>query len=801
MSLVGAGGMGEVYRARDSKLGRDVALKVLAASVAGDPDRLARFRREAQVLAALNHPNIAAIYGFEDSGPTHALVMELVDGQTLDQLLRATKPQASGRGAQGSGQRLQASSAPDQAPGKKSKASGTGSVPQPMPVAYGLGPDQVLSIARQIAEALEFAHERGIIHRDLKPANIKVRDDGTVKVLDFGLAKALAPEDLSGTSDVMNSPTLTARATQMGVIMGTAAYMAPEQAKGRPVDRRADIWAFGVVLYEMLTGRRGYEAEDISDTLAAVLTRDVDWQALPADTPARLRGLVRDCLARDPKNRLRDIGEARRVLDQLISGAPEIDPAASAIITVAAPQAPAWRRALPWAIAALAILAAAATAWMSLSRPTAPRGLVTRARFPVPDLSGFVALSREGTKLAYTVSGPQGFFIALRQMDQFEGKGLAGTENSGWPVFSPDGEWIAFSSIAAPTKIRKVPIAGGTSITLCDGSFQQGAAWGNDDSIVFAGGGGLMAVSANGGEPKPLTKVDVAKGERSHTRPQFLPNGSLLFTIASAAPDSPHFAVLDLKTGQYRTVARGGDNGQYVPTGHLTFVRDATLFAVPFDLARLTTTGPEVPVVENVSTVGPDNTGDYTFSQNGLLVYSEALNAQGTLLIWMDRHGTPQPIPGQVRRDWATGRLSPDGLRVVNGIHDAKGTDLWVADLARTTLTRLTFGGENDLPIWTPDGTRIVYSSTKDGKSGLFSVLADGTGQPELVIASDTRPVATSFTPDGKTLVYTQPTKTKGTIMLLPFGGRRPDRRVNRIRCASPTCRMARPRCRPTASG
>jgi serine/threonine-protein kinase len=629
----------------------------------------------------------------------------------------------------------------------------------------------VLSIARQIAEALEFAHERGIIHRDLKPANVKVRDDGTVKVLDFGLAKALAPEDLSGVSDVMNSPTLTARATQMGVIMGTAAYMAPEQAKGRPVDRRADIWAFGVVLYEMLTGRRGYEAEDISDTLAAVLTRDVDWQALPADTPARLRGLVRDCLARDPKNRLRDIGEARRVLDQLISGAPEADPAASSILTVAAPVRPAWQRALPWAIAALAVLAAAAMAWSSLSRPAAPRGLVTRSKFSVPDLSGFVALSRDGSKLAYTVSGPQGFFLELRQMDQFDGKALAGGENSGWPLFSPDGEWIAFSSIAAPQKIRKVPIAGGTAITLCDGNFQQGAAWGPDDTIVFAGGGGLMTVSANGGEAKPLTKIDAAKGERSHTRPQFLPNGSILFTISSTAADSPHFAVLDPKAGQYRTIARGGDNGQYVPTGHLTFVRDATLFAVPFDLAHLSTTGPEVPVIENISTVGPSNTGDYTFSQSGLLVYSEALNAAGTLLIWMDRHGNPQPIQGQVRRDWATGRLSPDGSRVVNGLHDDKGTDLWVADLARTTLTRLTFGGDNDLPIWTPDGKRIVYSSTKDGKYGLYSVLADGTGQPELVIAAaDSRPVATSFTPDGKTLLYTQPAKTKATIMMLPFG-------------------------------
>ena len=558
--------MGEVYRARDSKLGRDVALKVLASSVASDPDRLARFRREAQVLAALNHPNIAAIYGFEDSGPTHALVMELVEGQTLDQLLRVTRPQESGPRSQAAGQRPQPTRSGKSASGAKDKTSSPGSGRTPGPVAQGLPPDQVLSIARQIAEALEFAHERGIIHRDLKPANIKVRDDGTVKVLDFGLAKALAPEDVSGGSDVMNSPTLTARATQMGVIMGTAAYMAPEQAKGRPVDRRADIWAFGVVLYEMLTGRRGYEAEDISDTLAAVLTRDVDWQALPADTPARLRGLVRDCLARDPKNRLRDIGEARRVLDQLISGAPEIEPAPSSMTAVAAPQAPVWQRALPWTMAALAILAAAAMAWTAWSRPAAPARHVTRAKYPLSDLSGFVALARDGTKLAYTVSGAQGFYIALRQMDQFEAKPLPGSENNGWPLFSPDGEWIAFSSVSAPAKIRKIPIAGGTSSTLCDGSFQQGGAWGDDDTIVFPGGAGLMRVSANGGAPAALTKLDAAKGEKSHTRPQFLPDGrSLLFTVASNSPESPEFAVLDLKSGVYRVVARGGDNGRYVP--------------------------------------------------------------------------------------------------------------------------------------------------------------------------------------------------------------------------------------------
>jgi len=313
VAAVGAGGMGEVYRARDTKLDREIALKVLPATLAADPERIARFKREAQVLAALNHPNIAAIYGFEDSGATHALVMEFVEGQSLDQVLWHSKPRSTGARPQptsGGHQRLR--------PGTGTETATVASSVRHLPL------DEVLAMARQIAEALEFAHERGIIHRDLKPANIKVREDGTVKVLDFGLAKAFSPEHSSGSADALNSPTVTGHATQVGIILGTAAYMSPEQAKGKNVDRRADIWAFGVVLYEMLTGRRGYEAEDVSDTLAAVLTRDVDWTALPGDTPIRVRGLLRDCLQRDPKMRLRDISEARRVLDQLISGAPDV---------------------------------------------------------------------------------------------------------------------------------------------------------------------------------------------------------------------------------------------------------------------------------------------------------------------------------------------------------------------------------------------------------------------------------------------------------------------------------------------
>jgi len=725
---IGAGGMGEVYRARDTKLSRDVALKVLPASVAADRDRLSRFQREAQVLASLNHPNIAAIYGIEDSGSTHALIMELVPGRTLAEII--------------------------------------GDARHPAPAALKI--DDVLPLARQIAEALEYAHESGIIHRDLKPANIKVRDDGTVKVLDFGLAKALsgdasrAPD--ASAADAMNSPTLTARATELGMILGTAAYMAPEQAKGRAVDRRADIWAFGVVLFEMLTGRRGYHGEDVSETLAAVLTREVDWTALPADTPPRLRMLLRDCLARDPKQRLRDIGEARRVLDQLIAGdagsvAGDVPVSASAIADATPPsRVPVWRRALPWTIAALAIVAAVVMSSGWFSKTTESPRPVTRARYSMKELAGFVALSHDGTKLAYTVSGPQGLSLWLRQMNQFEGKPLPGTEVSGFPLFSPDGEWVAFSTVAAPTKVKKVPIAGGTSITLCDGSFANGGAdWGPDDTIVFAGSKGLTRVSANGGTPQTITTIDTGKGETFHSRPQFLPGGRyLLFTLASAAGESPQFAVLDLKNGGYRAIAKGGDNGRYAPTGHLTFVREGTLFAVPFDLDKLTVTGPEVPVAEGVSTVGPAGTGDYSFSDTGLLVYSEAQTAQGTLLMWMDRQGKPQPIPGQVRRQWATGRLSPDGQRIANGIRNGKDNDIWVLDLARGTPTRLSFGGQNDFPIWTPDGKRVVYGGTKDGKPGIYSVPADGSSQPELVIPTDPPGSPTSFAPDGKTLLYSQ---------------------------------------------
>jgi serine/threonine-protein kinase len=707
---LGAGGMGEVYRAKDTTLNRDVAIKVLPPLFANDPDRLARFTREAQTLAALNHPHIAAIYGVEQSGAMRALVMELVDGEDLSAII-----------ARG-----------------------------PMPLA------EALPVAKQIAEALEAAHEQGIIHRDLKPANIKVRPDGTVKVLDFGLAKAMDPAGTS-SADAMNSPTLTMRGTQMGMVIGTAAYMAPEQAKGRAVDKRADIWAFGVVLYEMLSGARGYEAEDVSETLAAVLTREVDWNRMPASTPPRLAALVHDCLVRDPKQRLRDMGEARRVLDQLILGA-----ASTVIVPVATPPsgvAPAYRSSagvLPWGLALVAVAIAAVAGWKLWSAPTRSAEPVTRSRQVFVAASGLVDVSRDGTQIVYLdAGGKQGFRLELRRMDQFDGQPIAGADGGVVGIFSPAADWIAFSAV--DDKIKKVPTTGGPTIALADGSFNDGATWGDDDTIVYAGPKGLLRLPASGGAPIALTTVNAEKGEQRHIRPQFLPGGStLLFTVTFAKAD-PQFAVLDLKSGTYQTVARSGDNGRYVD-GYLLSVRTGTMFALPFDLSRMTAVGSEAPVVEGVSSIGPNaGTADYAVSRGGLLAYFESGAQSGTVLTWRDRHGADVPLVGQISRAWGTGTLSPDGHRVANAIIDEKGSDIWVVDLARGTPTRLTFGGANDNPIWTPDGQAIVYAGNPNGKRGIYKILADGSSsQPQLLSAEAGTP--TSLSPDGKTLVFTQPT-------------------------------------------
>jgi serine/threonine-protein kinase len=715
-STLGAGGMGQVYRARDARLNRDVAIKVLPPEFATDPTRMARFSREAQVLAALSHPNIAAIFGLEESEGATALIMELVEGETLAERID--------RG--------------------------------PIPL------DEAMGIARQIADALEAAHEKGIIHRDLKPANVKINPDGKVKVLDFGLAKAMDADPISGSGSQPNAQTLTLDSTRAGQIMGTAAYMSPEQARGKPVDKRADIWAFGVVLYEMLTGKSMFEGETVSDTLAAVLRADIDLKHLPAGTPAKVRRLLARCLERDPKKRLRDVGDAWIELD-----APE-EPATVG----AATPAPAKRSWLPWVAAAA--LGGAGLAIGLLRSPAPETRPILRSVIPQKGFVGFLDVSHDGTRLAYTEGVLNNLHISLRMLDQFEGKPLVANEQAFFPVFSPDGQWIVYSTAA--NKLKKISVTGGASVTLCDGNGSFGAAWGPDDTIVYSGGRGLYRVSGAGGTPEEITKLNTSQGESGHLHPQFLPNGQVLFTIATGgSAESGKAGVLDLKTKQYRSVAQAGLNVRYAPSGHLLYVRSGTLFATPFDLKRMTAMGPEAPVVERVSMIGPAGSADYAFSDSGLLVYVTGATgvSEGTSMGWADRKGNVTPITAE-RQLWGTGRLSPDGTRIANGLNRPGGEkDVWVFDIARKVSTRLSFDGASDNPIWTRDGRRLIYGSAKEGKTGLYAVPADGSGSPEQMLAiTDGRGVPTSISPDGKTIVYNlQSRNANSKILFYTQGG------------------------------
>jgi len=514
--------MGEVYRARDTKLNRDVALKILPEAFSVDDDRIARFRREAQVLASLNHPHIAAIYGFEDSGSIHALVLELVEGPTLaDRIVKG-------------------------------------------PISL----DEALAIATQIAEALDAAHEQGIVHRDLKPANIKVRDDGTVKVLDFGLAKALEPA--SAISPMLtNSPTITtpAQMTGVGMILGTAAYMSPEQAKGRPADKRSDVWAFGCVLFEMLTGKRAFEGEDVSDTLAAVLRGEPDWTALPPAVPAHIRTLLSGCLDKQRQSRFGDTAIVRFLLRDGVSKSAE------------SPRRERRKVLLPAVASAVIAIALTAAATWTLFRPVPSKLQPVRFSIVPPatqpfNVQGFyrnLAISPDGSRIAYVAVVGGSWQLMVRPIDQLEAVALRGPENVSFPFFSPDGHWIGFFTGGATGELKKVAVTGGAPITLC--RFQgnaRGATWGPDDTIVFATAdlaSGLMAVRAGGGEPKVLTRPDAARGEADHLFPEWLPDGrAVLFTLTAPAGQDAQVAVFDVATGRTKTLIHGGSDAQYVAT-------------------------------------------------------------------------------------------------------------------------------------------------------------------------------------------------------------------------------------------
>ena len=716
LGTLGAGGMGEVYRARDTKLQRDVAIKVLPDLFARDHERLARFEREAQVLASLNQPHIAQIYGFEESTSVKALVMELVEGPTLADRIAAG------------------------------------------PIA----PDETASVARQIAEALEAAHDRGIIHRDLKPANVKLTRDGEVKVLDFGLAKALDPA--MSSADVANSPTLTSPAmTQAGMLMGTAAYMAPEQARGGNVDRRADIWAFGVVVFEMLSGRRLFEGPTVSDTLASVLRQDVDWTRLPTSTPAALVAVLKRCLERDSKRRLRDIGEARLALDPASASSTSFAGTPAAAPPVAPPSRSVWP--LVVGAALLAIAASAVTRFASPPNSTVQQPMRVSIT-PPADQSFYLAthtvaaISRDGSTLALALTSKAQSQLYVRRLAEFDARPLAGTNDASTPFFSPDGAWIGFF---AEGKLKKVPTAGGPVITLADADDNRGGAWADDDTIVFAPDPtqALQRIPASGGATQPASVLDQQQHERTHRWPAFLPDGkTVLVTVGSVEhPDDYDDAKIDamrLDTRARVTVLKGGRMAQYVP-GHVLFLRGKVLYAVPFDAAKLTVNGSPVPVVDGVAGDMTTGAGDYAVSATGSLVYVPGDPTGGQhVMAWVDLKGTPTPIdlPPALYCD---PKISPDGHRIaVSIIEGANTRNISVIDPVRGTASKVTFDGMNRTPLWSRDGKSLFYVSYQTGGnvSVVMRTAPDGSGTPVELHKIAGQVYLEDTTPDGQSILF-----------------------------------------------
>ncbi len=702
-SQIGKGGMGEVFQAKDQVLGREVALKVLPEEFARDTDRVARFQREAKVLASLNHPNIAAIHGLEQFEGKKFLVLELVEGQTLaDQIKRG-----------------------------------------PIPV------EQSLKLALQIAEALEAAHEKGVIHRDLKPANIKVTPDGKVKVLDFGLAKAYAGEQEQ--VNLSNSPTLSDAATQQGVILGTAAYMSPEQARGRAVDKRADIWAFGCVLYEMLTGRVAFRGEDVSEILASVIKGDVKLDLLPVNLHPRLREVTVRCLQKDLKRRYRDIADAQFEIEQALS-----DPGGVLVKPVMAAEP--WRKLrtiFPWVAATIVLTAiiAAIAGWKL--KPPDPKQ-VMRFDFDLPRdqefsslLEPVLAVSPDGKQFVYSTT--KGLY--LRSVDDLTARLISGSEGiTAWPFFSPDGKWIGYFS-GADRKLKKIAINGGAPIALCDVALFTGASWAPDNTIVYGRfPSDIMRISADGGAPESLIKVK--SGFLYY--PQILPDGKSMLYAAGATATQMKTMVRSFKSGESNELFPGV-LARYLPTGHIVYwlANSSSLFAIPFDLKTLRVVGGQIPMIEGV--LRSQSSMQYAVSDSGTLLYvptESGASAVPRTLVWVDRNGKEEPISA-APNVYSTPKISPDGTRLALTVGADENADIWIWDLVRNTLTRLTIdNGEDEYPLWSQDGKKIVFSGRGEPNDALLWKEADGTGEIEKLGSPSVIGIhPLSWSADGKTIV------------------------------------------------
>ena len=740
-SLLGEGGMGQVWQATDTQLGREVALKILPDAFADDSDRLARFTREAQILASLNHPNIAAIHGIEEAEGTRALVLELVEGPTLaDRISKG-----------------------------------------PIPV------DEALPIAKQIAEALEAAHEAGVIHRDLKPANIKVRDDGTVKVLDFGVAKTFQIEAPEPNAARPAANELTVAATQMGMVIGTAAYMSPEQAKGSSVGKSADVWAFGVVFYEMVTGANPFAAESVSTTLARVIEREADWDVLPHSLSPILVTFLRRCLAKEPKQRVHDVVDVRLAIEGAfdVPASPPIglpDPSAEV------PRRQGVPRPRAVALAGLALLVVGGFVLMATvgREPTVAPDLIRFAIAPLdsaPFATGrtrpHLVISGDGTWVVYVGLTADGLRLHRRSFHQLDGVPLNGGGEGIGPFASPNGEWVGFVRWRSTTTLRKVPILGGTSqmVTESPGNI-LGASWESDDQIIFGtDDAGLFGVSADGGEAEALTTLDTGHGEVSHTWPFIIPGQKAVVFVVNTAPasDTHQLAVLNLDTGEVTRLGLAGSSPHYVPTGHLVYATQAGfLYAVSFDPASQEVTGSPVRLVEGVA-VTASGAAEFSVSDNGHLVYGLASAAEfRQSLVRLDSNGQQEPT-GLPQDDYINARLSPDGTQVsLRGGGNA--LDLWVSDVERNTLSRLTTDPASDyMGMWSLDAERIIFSSNREGGRGLFSRSADGTGEiePLVTIAEAQSLVLWGRPVDSERLVFSYQGSSGSDIVLFSLNGQR----------------------------